>query len=223
MILQSLDLLDRGLVTRITLSSSSPPDQIHLSPNQQAADRLIFPPQVDMHLPPALRDLVQGIEGEGSKEGNAVNGKGRENTIYKVTSSQPQKSRFSHSGAGSGQVYTVRLGAWNCSCAAFTFSAFPGAGASSTSITSCKPWETVDEDLDGNRSGVVGQDLVGDRGDEEEWEFGGLSLDGKEGEGVPVCKHLLACLLGDRWGDVMGGLVKEKEVGREEMAGLGAD
>jgi len=51
-----------------------------------------------------------------------------------------------------------------------------------------------------------------------------LSLDGRGREGgVPVCKHLLACLLGERWGDVLGSYVKEKEVSREEMAGYGAE
>lgn len=61
------------------------------------------------------------------------------------------------------------------------------------------------------------------------WEFGGLSFDGKEGsggglggEGVPVCKHLVACLLGERW-DVLRGYVREREVSTEEMAGIGGE
>lgn len=193
MLLQSLDLLDRGLVTRITMSSSSPPDH----PANQPSEPEVSPPQANLHLPPALRDIA--MECDGEREGK----EGRRNMIYKVTSSQPQKSRFSHSGANSGQVYTVRLGAWNCSCAAFAFSAFPASTVS-------KPWDIPADDM------VV-------VGGEEEWEFGGMSFDGKEGEGVPVCKHLLACLLGDRWGDAVGDLVKEEEVGREEIGGLGAD
>lgn len=53
----------------------------------------------------------------------------------------------------------------------------------------------------------------------EGWEFGGLSCDGVDGRGVPVCKHLVACLLGGRWG-LLGGCVKEREVSREEMGGV---
>lgn len=63
-------------------------------------------------------------------------------------------------------------------------------------------------------------------GDEEqEWSFGGLSTDGLPGgaEGVPCCKHLLACLLAERCEEELGGYVKEVRVGREEMAGLGSD
>lgn len=59
-----------------------------------------------------------------------------------------------------------------------------------------------------------------------EWSFGGMSLDGLAagaGEGVPVCKHLLACLLADRWSVALGRYVVERRVGREEMAGIVAD
>jgi hypothetical protein len=72
--------------------------------------------------------------------------------------------------------------------------------------------------------GGVGPAVRTGRERETEWEFGGLSLDGVEGAegGVPVCKHLLACLLGERWG-ILAGYVKEKVVNREEMAGLGGE
>ena len=55
----------------------------------------------------------------------------------------------------------------------------------------------------------------------EKWEFGGASRDGQDGGAVPVCKHLLAVVLADRW-EVLSGMVSERWVGREEMAGLGA-
>lgn len=40
---------------------------------------------------------------------------------------------------------------------------------------------------------------------------------------MPCCKHLMACVLAERWEGVLGGYVKQMRVGREEMAGLGAD
>lgn len=47
--------------------------------------------------------------------------------------------------------------------------------------------------------------------------WGGSMLGGD----VPLCKHLLACVLAERW-DGAGGLVEGREVGREEMAGWAA-
>lgn len=111
-------------------------------------------------------------------------------------------------------MYIVRLQAWSCTCAAFTFSSFPSS---------------FPHDIGAENQDV---DFVGEEGDGEKergWEFGGLSLDGLGeggaggGGGVPVCKHLLACVLVERWGDVLGAYVKERGVGREEMAGLGAE
>lgn len=36
----------------------------------------------------------------------------------------------------------------------------------------------------------------------------------------PCCKHLLACVLAERWGAVLGRYVRRRTVGREEMAGI---
>lgn len=56
----------------------------------------------------------------------------------------------------------------------------------------------------------------------EEWEFGGLSGDGRAGGGVPVCKHLVACILGERW-DVLEGYIQEREMSRDEMGGVSGE
>lgn len=101
-------------------------------------------------------------------------------------------------------MYIVRLGAWNCNCAAFAFSAFPGAASSLVFDP-----EDDDEEADEGKGGGG------------EWQFGGVSRDGVGG-GVPCCKHILACVLAERMGGWVGG-VKEMEVGREEMAGLGCE
>lgn len=62
---------------------------------------------------------------------------------------------------------------------------------------------------------------------DEPWEFGGLSADGRDGGGggggVPCCKHLLACVLTERWDAVLGAYVEERLVSREEGAGLVGD
>jgi hypothetical protein len=118
-----------------------------------------------------------------------------------VRSSQATRAR----GAVGEKVYIVRLGAWNCSCAAFAFSAFPGAASSL--VFDAEEEENVEmEDVEAGGGG---------------WQFGGVSRDGLGG-GVPCCKHILACVLAERMEGWVGG-VKGREVGREEMAGLGCE
>lgn len=117
----------------------------------------------------------------------------------------------------------VRLEAWNCSCAAFAFACFPGGGsASSWRPESCTSDFELNEDLGEEQIRTA---RVEDEGRGEKWEFGGRSHDGRDGNGagVPCCKHLLACLLGTKWEGVLGAYVKERVVGREEMAGLGGE
>lgn len=51
----------------------------------------------------------------------------------------------------------------------------------------------------------------------KEWRFGGLTI----GSDAPVCKHLLACVLVEH-SDVVSGLVEQSEVSEEELAGWAA-
>jgi hypothetical protein len=204
MLLQALDLLDRGLVLRIIERSPLPSEESATGVERERQERAtVFPPQANirLHEPPSL---LGGIE---SAAGGAENGK--RNTVYQVRSSQPPKSRFRDTGssASGSNVYIVQLGAWNCSCAAFAYSAFPGG-----SVTGQSPWKMVyEEDTE------MGREARG-------WEFGGFSSDGKDvgRGGVPVCKHLVACLLGERW-ELLREYVKERAVSREEMAGIGGE
>lgn len=112
--------------------------------------------------------------------------------------------------------YIVRLCAWNCTCASFVFSAFPPETSDETApVVSGEQFSLL-------RSFIVGTDR-GDKLEDGKWEFGGASLDGKgqNGGAVPACKHLLAAVLADRW-SALGGMMTERWVEREEMAGLGA-
>ncbi|KAI9742430.1 MAG: hypothetical protein M1818_003964 [Claussenomyces sp. TS43310] len=162
-------------------------------------------------------------------------------------------------GGGGGRTYIVRLQAWNCSCAAFAFAAFPVSASASSSSTAAAALFAGLSSRGG--AGVAGDDdaavegrvrarsqppqhdewgvtdlHVGAARDDgaPDWEFGGLSLDGRKGgwgaardalppPPPPCCKHLLACLLAERWEAVLGGYVGERVVGREELAGLAAD
>jgi hypothetical protein len=194
-LLQALDLLDRGLVTRVYISSPS---------SQQPQE------EQELLVDSSISASQQEEEEERAKDpGPEMMHAGRENTFYRVRSAQSHsRSRYhAHSAAGhaefpgGGLVYTVRLRAWNCDCAAFAFAAFPPVYP--PSIHS------------GDYENYYGLDLEGE-------DVGGLSFNGREGgeEGVPVCKHLLACLLAERWEGVLGSYVKERRVGREEGAGI---
>lgn len=214
MLLQALGLLDRGLVTRLILNANldHPENQPSVSISREGEEEgEVWPPQAHIHLPPASSSSPLNASEKINKKGNET---------YIVRSSQPSRGRYA-SGSGPGITYTVRLEAWNCSCAAFAFAAFPASRYGSGHL----PWDlSQDEDgdygMEGKASGQEGEGRL------KEWEFGGLSLDGineMEEGGVPICKHLLACLLGKKWSDVLGGYVKEREVSREEMAGYGTE
>ena len=128
-------------------------------------------------------------------------------------------------GAGAEASYEVRTRGWSCSCAAFAFAAFGGAGSvrGGGVYGDRDGWGGGDEGDEGDdeEGMLLGLD-EGRGGDErleggEEWRWGGLMLEGD----VPLCKHLLACVLAERW-TVAGAMVEEREVGREEMAGWAA-
>ena len=137
----------------------------------------------------------------------------RNDTVYYVRSAQQRSSRFSTSYDATTS-YEVRLTAWNCSCPAFAFAAFPSAIPISSVPGQSQIPHSEDEE------GVVwpvGQE-TGEGGDgEEEWTFGGVSL----GTTTPVCKHLLACVLVERVG-MFGNHVEEEDVSWEEAAGWAA-
>ncbi|PPJ58623.1 hypothetical protein CBER1_03501 [Cercospora berteroae] len=138
-VLPALDLLDRGLVTRLKI-------------NSQAGQQAQVP-----HL-------------------------------YIVHSAQQQNTRVStHDYVNN---YEVRLQAWNCSCPAFAFSAFPAA-SSETSDQPCT--------------------------EQGQWLVGGLTL----GEDIPICKHLLACVLIEHC-SAFSHFVQEREVTVDEVAGWSA-
>ncbi|KAI2631757.1 hypothetical protein GGS21DRAFT_159709 [Xylaria nigripes] len=180
-LLPALDLLDRHLVTRVVLKQDLPQ---HTSP----------------------------IKADTSKTPSRKEDNKSTPLYHLVSSAQPQSHRHHHhhSATTPGQIYIVRLLSWNCTCAAFAFSAFPppsrshGQGHGYAVQASDTPQQE-------NTSG-------------ESWEFGGLSKDGQDGVGgVPCCKHLLACVLAEKWNAVLGQYIEERVVGREEGAGLVGD
>lgn len=178
LLLPALDLLDRGLVTRL----------LHQKPHEQ--------------LPEHDGDVEMT---EGSSSTLPLS------TVYAVRSAQKPTggSRRTDAATGGQTIYIVHTAVWNCTCAAFAFSAFPPAAADAAS--------SVLSTLRRSGEGEVDEAAAGD--------FGGMSFDGTRvesdrGGGVPpYCKHLLACVLVERWA-ALGGYVNERSVGREDLAGI---
>ncbi|KAF2972289.1 hypothetical protein GQX73_g1341 [Xylaria multiplex] len=205
-LLPALDLLDRRLVTRVILKQDGDAQhtaQVHIDhdvPDQEPQTR-----DEDSNMPEKQEDS-------------------RAAPLYHlVRSAQPHSHRRHQSTAAGGQVYIVRLVSWNCTCAAFAFSAFPPLTSSifSPSGTAAGGYQILPASTRREEEESEPRDA---EAAEQTWEFGGLSADGKDGAGsVPCCKHLLACLLAEKWHGVLGGYVEERLVGREEGAGLVGD
>ncbi|KAK3321422.1 hypothetical protein B0T19DRAFT_265516 [Cercophora scortea] len=242
LLLPALDVLDRGLVGRVELEDNTPSSH----PTSAAGAGTYF-------------YLVRSA---GSVQTRRKDGSGG-------------------TGGGGGGQYIVRLGAWNCTCAAFAFAAFPvmeetvkagegeGEGGDALQqqterqlpITSTTAATLINDSTDTEQvtsdeqppleststvpsTSISNNNKQGheDASQEEKWSFGGLSTDGRTyetnnnsssnnsnsssggiGGAVPVCKHLLACLLAERWSAALGRYIVVRRVGREEMAGIVAD
>ncbi|KXH53251.1 hypothetical protein CSAL01_08272 [Colletotrichum salicis] len=156
--------------------------------------------------------------------------------VRSVASTMTRRHHAVATSASASTTYLVQLDAWNCSCANFAYEAFPAVGSGGGGSGGAGAGHGA-----GGGGGGAEPDLVimgVDEADDSEsydnndsypacevsgWQFGGLSLDGVDDGGVPCCKHLLACLLSEQWGDTLGKYVTERRASKEEMAGLVAD
>ncbi|OTA99537.1 hypothetical protein M426DRAFT_325067 [Hypoxylon sp. CI-4A] len=190
-LLPALDILDRRLATRIIIQPPHP--QHDTSASKTAAEETNPLPQNQNS-----RRTVIGKETP---------------SFYRVRSAQPQHPRRGGGEPSPGLSYVVRLDAWNCTCAAFAFAAFPREERDQSHGYTIEPSPST-------------APIFGIGKDDTDWQFGALSVDGLEGSGiagVPCCKHLLACVLAERWDGVLGGYVDERVMSKEEGAGLVAD
>ncbi|KAI1118105.1 hypothetical protein F5Y14DRAFT_297369 [Nemania sp. NC0429] len=225
-LLPALDLLDRRLVTRVILT----PGTSHIQHN--ADIQRGQSPTISSHEP----SQAEIKDDTPSKKQAAA----KSPPLYHLVRSaqQPSHRRHHHHHHAqnpfhSGQAYIVRLASWNCTCAAFAFSAFPPLPTfSSTASASASGYRILPATAPAPESGDTAEpgitdmdvDMDGAENTGEPWEFGGLSADGRDGAGgVPCCKHLLACVLAERWDAVLGAYVEERLVSREESAGLVGD
>lgn len=208
LLLPALDLLDKSLVTHIRLRPV--PDSSKITPEEQRTEA---EGEVIGSSPPIIPTQHTYVD-ELRIEGQSI-----PSSLYIVRSSQDTRSRSRRQeyAPPTTQCYVVRLSAWNCDCAAFAYNSFPPA-------TSARSWgerRLVVKDIPTSMKVLLQDDTCTESNDT--WRFGGRSLDrNRNTDSVPCCKHLLACILADRWRDVFGKYVTESEVDTAEMAGLGA-
>ncbi|VBB77154.1 Putative protein of unknown function [Podospora comata] len=227
-----------NLINRLPTIPLEPPQppSINRMPNSNALSRIpvshrhliitlhvLFPNLVLPSLDLLDRGLVQKfalsdkIKSEEPEDDQAEVVRGAIYVVYSTTAA-PSRRRKSVKpdpdddrvgNRENSQKYVVHLQAWNCTCAAFAFSIVQ-------SLLDEQPPQIPPE--------LHLAEITTDD-DKKEWEFGGMSTDGKAPNGgqIPTCKHLLACLLAERWGNALGGYVTSKQVGKEEMAGIVAD
>lgn len=113
-----------------------------------------------------------------------------------IAKSAVVKQRYSKSTNTQPQTtYLVQVQAWNCSCASFAYESY-GMDTETTSTT----------------GQVAATDI--------EAAFGGTSVVciAAQGETLPCCKHLLACLLTEKWPQVFTDNVEERLCTRDEYA-----
>ncbi|KAK1688544.1 hypothetical protein BDP55DRAFT_726437 [Colletotrichum godetiae] len=253
LVLPALDLLDRNLVTRVVPETSTTTTAASAGHGQGHGSREgnpTNPAPARQHQPSNTSTTTASdtnreavADGQGSspprphlqpaaaKQPPAAAAAAVFHLVRSVASTMTRRHHAVATSASASTTYLVQLDAWNCSCANFAYEAFPavdsggsgsgGAGAghgggAESDLVIMGIDEADDSDSDAN-------DVINAACELSDWQFGGLSLDGVDDGGVPCCKHLLACLLSEQWGDTLGKYVTERRVSREEMAGLVAD
>ncbi|UKZ46856.1 hypothetical protein TrVGV298_001067 [Trichoderma virens] len=183
LLLPALDLLDRGLVSRILVANK----------------------------------LQDAPEGAVPAEPSALDGGKKENTdeqpedyipdswqatdckdqicMYTVQSAASTTSRRKRHTSQATKVYAVHLDAWSCSCGGFALDAYSNYGVTNNG-------EKLQNSPPPGWLGTLGLDRL-------------ASL-----EDFPCCKHLLACLLAEKWRKTAGSHVQDKYTTKEELAAI---
>lgn len=193
-LLPALDLLDRRLVTRLTIRS--PVSDAH--DQNEAAKWFASSHSATQALP---NQPVRNAE-----------------LFYIQSSSASEKSsssRYVHRKATTSTrsaFYEVRLDSWNCSCPAFSVSAFQGLNLDHSSAD--EDSAVADEQ---SEPGMSRENAEGNG----EWAFGGTATLANTSAPVPSCKHILAAVLVRAAPDLFGNGVSDTTVSREEAVGWG--
>lgn len=211
--LPALDLLDRGLVTRLRVNGGEggvPNHERRTGAGAEEEGRRDGEDtgSRDVNMQDASESAMEQTYAQPEHSPTDVSShtaqSPSEPATYYVRSAQQRSSRYS-SSYDTTTSYEVRLLAWNCSCPAFAFAAFPAVHPEPI-VPVYDPHDYI-------------TDEEAEEGTAKAWMFGGASL----GDAIPpVCKHLLACVLVEKCAGLFGGYVEERVVSVEEAAGWAA-
>lgn len=218
-LLPALDLLDRDLVTRYKIQSSSPATTTSEAPLDGVTN-----PHGEPRTETASDETAPANQSGKRSTTTAAAAATTTTPIYYVRSAQ-STSNNAHSKRyrdpmATSTHYEVRPLAWSCSCPAFTFAAFPFQSTSShqsSHQTSHNSSHQYHHNFPRQSSTSDSQPHTETAKSKIPWFAGGLST----GQEVPICKHLLACTLVEQTG-LFGAFVREREVNFEEMVGWAA-
>ena len=189
-LLPALDILDRALVTKLVVKP------VPTRPN-----------------PGSGLDNVEGPSANVSESEKRSAAKDLSCEIFYVQSApaaekattSKYRSRYSKASTTS-TYYEVLLDSWNCSCPAFSVSAFHSLNL--------EPFSEVGGQA-GVRAEVEGPEAEGGR----RWEYGGINTL-RLGR-VPSCKHILAAVLAKAAPELFKNGFKERTVTRQEIVAWG--
>lgn len=199
-LLLALDLLDRRLVRRYKVDyyyRGDTPSSLDLEPEEGEGQLPCY-----FVLSSSSSSLssarLSAREGRGEAAGASTEAGAGELPSHSSSSAHLEKS------------YEVHLDSWSCSCPAFTLAAYRDFEEEEVS-------SRLSEDRSREEDATMlshGDDNYGSGG----WQFGGSLTRRLEYCAVPVCKHLLACVLGAECAGLFGGGIEEVAVSESEMA-----
>ncbi|KAL7806497.1 hypothetical protein V8C26DRAFT_416363 [Trichoderma gracile] len=179
LLLPALDLLDRGLVSRLVVGADG---------EEKAAAAAT---QTQTH---AIAEAGAGARSTSTDEhADSNNITGRIHT-YTVQSAASTTSRRKRHTPLRNKTYAVHLDAWNCSCGGFALDAY-------------SHYDTKKQDEQPFRSSTTSPLM----------RLG--SLETASLDDFPCCKHLLACLLAEKW-KTSSGHDRDKYTTKEELAAM---
>ncbi|KAL7820547.1 hypothetical protein V8C44DRAFT_316975 [Trichoderma aethiopicum] len=183
LLLPALDLLDRGLVSRLVVGADG---------EQEAAVTTgAIRAEAEAESPNEHEHATGGIISNNGQESDIVTGR---ICMYAVQSAASTTSRRRKSHAPSKpRTYAVHLDAWNCSCGGFALEAYSHYDANNRHHNPLQ-------------SSASPSSWLG-------------SLEVAPPDDFPCCKHLLACLLADKW-KTSPGHDREKYITKEELAAI---
>jgi len=212
-LLPALDLLDRGLIYHLNTRSSEETN----NPISEPLERDIDQPSI---LPPQKQNRIYHVRSAQEPPSWHT----RKYAQHQHQSHRTDVDEHSHwtdnetEMRADGTYYETRPYAWNCSCPAFVFSAFKADTSSNEreNITTPLPIFHEHSNQKPHQANSGTESTLQE--EKRSWTAGGLTT----GDNVPVCKHLLACVLVEHCASMFAHFVKQRDVSLEEIVAWGA-